>query len=70
MASILPPTSDCCSQCSGQSVTIIDVTGFLAGNGPPENVVTGTALGVLYTDLLTGTKYTFTGTVGTKIGWV
>src|SRR5690348_660855 len=42
----------------------------LCGTGSPEGVVTGTICGQLYTDTSTGTKYTFTGVVGTKIGWV
>ncbi len=43
---------------------------FLSGHGSPEGVVTGTVEGQLYTDVDTGTKYTFIGTVGTNIGWV
>jgi hypothetical protein len=43
---------------------------FLCGSGSPEGVVIGLSCGQLYTDTDTGTKYTFTGTVGTSIGWV
>lgn len=42
---------------------------FLAGNGPPENVVTGTKQGQTYVDLLTGTASFFLGIPGTSIGW-
>lgn len=42
----------------------------VCGHGSPENVVIGLRCGQLYTDIDTGTKYTFTGTVGTAIGWV
>lgn len=71
MASTLPTANPCCDNaCSGLSVNIISQTGFLAGNGPPEGVVTGTARGIIYTDLLTGTLYKFIGTVGQNTGWV
>ena len=42
----------------------------LCGTGSPEGVVPGLICGQLYTDTSTGTKYTFTGTVGTNTGWV
>jgi len=80
----IPVIDGCCSPPRGRCAsaplnlaTLIDeqvviVIGdlFLTGHGSPEGVVTGTVEGQLYTDLDTGAKYTFTGTVGTKIGWV
>lgn len=43
---------------------------FLVGHGSPEGVRIGVIQGQLYTDLDTGAKYTFIGTVGQTIGWV
>lgn len=43
---------------------------MLAGNGPPEGVVTGVIQGQVYTDLLTGSFYKFIGTVGQNTGWI
>ena len=41
----------------------------LAGYGPPNGVQVGFGLGQPYTDLLSGTIWEFTGTVGSKTGW-
>jgi hypothetical protein len=80
MPGVLPSVSTvgcCAGSCSSVSIDQLIAEAieqffsgeFLAGHGSPEGVVTGLFLGQLYTDLDTMSKYTFGGTVGTKIGW-
>lgn len=43
---------------------------FLCGDGSPEGVQVGLICGQIYTDRLTGDKYSFLGTIGSNTGWV
>lgn len=69
LPSTLASLNSCCDPCSGLSVDIVSSIGILSGSGSPEGVVTGTLQGQLYTDILTGTLYQFTGTINTTVGW-
>lgn len=43
--------------------------GSIAGSGNPNGSVIGIGLGQIYTDIDTGSLYTFLGTPGTNTGW-